>query len=290
MATTPTVLGNGPLEYTDPSGKQVSIPLSALFFDHNHQLSVDPSKWPAALPGFVASLLADLAQQQLIVPAPVASPKPAMVITASDAGSAGNGIKVTITSTPNVDPTQTTFSFKVEETDTYTGLTLATIAQVLGTDKAPSTTPGLVHVVQGTLAASGLPALVSKQVFTQPTPPPPPPPPGPNAQSVVNDKTKAAWVTLEAKKIGADGVLTTVTIANVNTTNNTFDLTAYWTKTASGITLATLQTNLASLGYEIVGTSPGGIFSVPSAGVIQLTGGTDSPGATAASAVVFAGQ
>lgn len=292
MATTPTVLGNVPLEFTDPnSGNQISIPLSALFFDptKNNQLSVDSSKWPdpstasVRLPGFVASLLADLAQQRLIVPAPVASPNPAMIITATDPGSAGNGIKVTITSTPSADPTQTTFTLKVEETDTYTGLTLASISSVLGTDKAAGTTPGLAHVVKGTLAASGLPGAVTKQAFT----------PGPSAQSVVKDNTAtpANWVTLEAKKPGADGALTVVTIANVDTTNKTFDLTLYWTKSSTGITLATLQTNLATLSYEIGASAPkGGIFSVPAAGAVQLTGGADGASPSAASAIVFAGQ
>jgi hypothetical protein len=303
MATTPTVLGGGPLEYTDPnSGKQISIPLSALFFDpkKNNQLSVDSTKWPdpkatpVTLPPFVTSLLADLSQQQLILPAPVASPKPALIVTATDPGSAGNGIKLTIAiTTPNVDPTQTVFSIKVEETDLYPGLTLSTIAQVLGTDKKAGTTPGLVHVVDGTLAASGLPAAVASQPFTQPAPPPPPPPPGPNAQSVLmnNAKVPAAFVTLEAKKLGADGALTVVTIANVDSTKNTFDLTAYWTKSATGIKLATLQSSLATLAYDIGGSlPPSKIFSVPAAGPVQLAGGTDGTSPTAASAVVFAGQ
>lgn len=302
MATTPTVLGNGPFEYTDPnSGKQISIPLSALFFDptKNNQLSINSKDWPdpstttITVPPFVASMLASLAAEQLVVPVPVASPKPAMVLTATDTGSTGNGIKVTITTTPNLDPTKTAINIKVEETDTYTGLTLATIAQVLGTDKAVGSTPGLVHVVQGTLAASGLPGAVAKQAFTLPAPPPPPPPPGPSARSVVNNnaKTPAPWVTLEAKRPGPDGAVTVVTIANVNTTANTFDLTASWTKSVTGITLATLQTSLANLGYDVIGAAPpSGIFSVPAAGVVQLTGGTDGSSATAASAIVFAGQ
>lgn len=290
MATTPKVLGNVPLEFTDPnSGKQISIPLSALFFDptKNNQLSIDSNKWPdprttpVTLPGFVASLLADLAQQRLIVPAPVPSPKLAMIITATDPGSAGNGIKVTITSTPNADPTQTTFTIQIDETDTYTGLKLASISSVLGTDKAAGSTPGLAHVVQGTLAGSGLPGVVTtRQNFSG----------SPSAQSEVKDNTQAHWVTLEAKKPGADGTQTSLTIANVDTTKNTFDLSLYWAKSISGITLATLATNLASLGYEIAAAAPKGIFSVPAAGVVQLTGGADGPPASAASAIIFAGQ
>jgi hypothetical protein len=294
MATTPTVLGNGPLEYTDPnSGKQISIPLSALFFDpkNNNQLSIDPSKWPdpnttpITLPGFIPSILKNLVQQQLILPAPTPVPKQAMIITATDPGTAGNGIKVTTAITAsNPDPTQTVFSVQVEETDVYTGLTISTISQVLGTDKKASANPGLLHVVLGTLAGSGVPGKVSKQAFTL-SPPPPPPAPDPSAQSVVNDNAKKQWVILEAKKPGPDGALTVVSIDNVDKVNGTFDLTAYWTKTVTGIKLATVQTNLGSLGYVIGASAPqGGIFSVPAAGVVQLTGG--APG-TPASAVLF---
>lgn len=297
MATTPTVLGTGPFEYTDPKGKQVLIPLSALVFK-NGQLSVDSTKWPTpnsasiTLPGFVNPMLGSLAQQDLIVPVPTPAPKPAMTLTAADAGSAGNGIKVTITTgSLNVDPTQTTFSLKIEETDTYPGLMPTTIATVLGTDKSAGTQPGLVHVVQSSLPAAGMPAAVSKQPFTQPAPPPPPPPPGPNAQSVLmnNAKTPAPFVTLEAKKIGADGALTVVTIANV--TGTTFDLTAYWTKTVSGLTLANLQSNLANMSYELtILAPPSGIISVPASAAVQLTGGIDGSPGTAASAIVFAAQ
>ena len=290
MATTPTVLGNAPLEYTDPNtGKQVSIPLSALFFDptHNNQLSVNTKIWTPAVPPFIPSLLADLAQQGLIVPVPAATQKPAMTLTAADTGSAGNGIKVTISAVkPNVDPTQTTFTVKIEETDTYTGLTAASIVTILGTDKTPGTQPGLVHVVQSTTPANGLPAAVSKQAFTQPTAPPPPPLPGPNAQSVLtnNAKTPVPFLTLEAKRIGPDGALTVVTIANVTAT--TFDLTAYWSKTVSGVTMATLPSNVA---YELaISPPPSGIISPPAAASVQLSGGTDGSSATAASAIVFA--
>jgi len=280
MATTP-VLGNGPFEYTDPStGKQVSIPLNALNFSSG-QLSINSGSWPASVPAFVTAILSNLAQQGLIVPMPTPAPKAALVITATDPGTSGNGIKVTATvTTPNADPTQTVFSLKVEETDSYPGLTIKTITQVLGTDKKASTNPGLVHVVDGTLAASGVPAKVSKQALTLPASPPP----SASAQTVINDGSKSAWVTLEAKKPGQDGTLTTVSIDNVDTKAGTFDLTACWVKTVTGITLLNLKTTLAGLAYDVGASAPqSGIYSVP-AGMVHLTGG--APG-TPASAVLF---
>lgn len=281
MSTTPTVLGNVPLEYTDPvSGKQVSIPLSALKFT-NGQLSVDSSVWKPAVPGFVASLLATWAQQGLIVPVPAAAPKPAMTLTAADAGSTGNGIKVTISNVKlNIDPTQTTFNLKIEETDTYTGLTPTSIITVLGTDKAAGTQPGLVHVVQSTTPATGMPAAISKQTLAIGG--------GASAQLKLmnNAATPAPFLTLEAKRAGTDGTQTTVTIANVQAT--TFDLTACWSKTVTGATLATLQSNVA---YELkILPPPSGIISPPAAASAQLSGGSDGSSASAASAIVFAAQ
>ncbi len=294
MSTTPTVLGSEPLEYTDPnSGKQVSIPLSALFFDpkNNNQLSIDPTKWPdpnttpVTLPPFIPSMLKNLVQEQLILPAPSPAPKQAMIITATDPGSAGNGITVTVTiTTTSADPTQTIFTIKIDETDTYAGLTPATMVQLLGTDKTAGTKPGLVHVVQASLPAVGLPALAAKQQLNTPVPKPA------TAQSIYqtdlmnNAATPARFVTLEAKKKGPDGNLIFVTISNV--TSSAFDLTASWTKTVTGITLPTLQASLANLAYEVGAlTPPGGIFSVPASGVVQLASGASG---TPASAVLFA--
>jgi hypothetical protein len=281
MSTTPTVLGNVPLEYTDPvSGKQVSIPLSALKFT-NGQLSVDSSIWKPAVPGFVASLLATWAQQGLIVPVAAAAPKPAMTLTAGDAGSTGNGIKVTISNVKlNIDPTQTTFNIKIEETDTYTGLTPASIVTILGTDKAAGTQPGLVHVVQSTTPANGMPAAISKAAMAVPSG-------GSNAQKQLmnNAATPAPFLTLEAKRAGTDGTQTTVTIAVQATT---FDLTAYWSKTVTGATLATLQSNVA---YELkILPPPSGIISPPAGASAQLSGGSDGSSPSAASAIVFAAQ
>jgi phage tail sheath gpL-like len=297
MSTTPTVLGNVPLEYTDPNtGKQVSIPLNALFFDpaHNNQLSINTSIWTPAVPAFIAKLLADLAQQQLIVPAPVASPKPALVITASDAGSSGNNIQVVFAITgANADPTQVTFSMTVTETDTYTGLSLTSgaptyIETVLGSDTVKSPSPGLAHVVHGSLGTAGTPVLPSPATFKVTNP-------NPNARCDVksSDATPKLLFTLEAKKKGKDGEQTSVLSVGANAKDATlFDLSIQWQQQATGLTLANVQANVkTALCYEIMVSPPSsGVYSIPAAGTLQLTGGTDGASAAKASAIVFAGQ
>jgi hypothetical protein len=273
--------------------------LTAMYFDtaSNNQLTIDSAKWSfsGATAALVALLLKNAVQQQLIVPAPTASPKPALAITAADPGSAGNNITVTTAiTTPNLDPTQVVFSITIGETDFYSGLKIDTLGAALGTDVKPLPNPGLVHALNATLPASGLPAAITDQVLTLPPPPPPPPLPGPSARIVLNNNVKPTpgpFVTLEAKKPGPDGILTTVTVGNVNTTNNTFDLTVKWSKQATGVTLLNLQAKLADLGYEIVGAAPpSGIISVPAGGSFSLTGGADGSPGTAASAVIFANQ
>lgn len=298
MSTTLSALGNVPLEYTDANGKQISIPLSALKFT-NGQLSVDSSKWPtpsgsATLPGFVTSMLTNLAQQGVIVPAPVPSPKPAMAVTAKDPGSAGNNIVLTFAvTTPNLDPTQVKFSMTVTETNTYTGLSLTPAAKtyvetVLGSDTVTSPSPGLAHVIHASLGATGTPALPSPATFKVNNPP------SPKARLDVKstDATPKLLFTLEAKKAGKDGELTSVLSVGANAGDATlFDLSIQWTKQVNNLTLANVAANTGALSYEVAVAAPSsGIFSIPQANSVQLSGGADGASPTAASAIVFAGQ
>lgn len=308
MSTTSTVLGNVPLEYTDPAtGKQVSIPLSALKFT-NGQLKVDtPGTWPnpsnppsptppyIKLPDFVNSMLTNLAQQGVIIPAPTPSPKPAMVVTAQDPGSAGNNIVLTfaLTTPPNLDPTQVKFSMTVTETESYKKLTLTSgkpnyIETVLGSDTVTSPTPGLAYVIHASLGAAGTPALPSPATFKVTNPP------SPKARLDVKstDAVPKLLFTLEAKKAGKDGEFTSVFSVGANADDaSLFDLTIQWTRQVTNLTLANVATNTGPLGYEVAVAAPfSGIFSIPQANSVQLSGGTDGFSPTAASAIVFAGQ
>lgn len=302
MATTSAV-GNGPVEFTDDKGDQVSIPLGALRFkDGVLTIPVDPTTgryptWPpygnytAGTKTLIANLLNDLASEQLIVPAPVASPKPALVIQAADPGAPGNNISVGIKVTSQPDPTQTKFDVTVTATESYPGLTVATIEKLLGSNTAPPVTLRLVHVIHASITSDpkGVPdPIVSNYPLTGPS--------GASTKASVDVKDSNAKVvfTLEAKKDGIDGAKTTVTISNVDSTKLTFDLQAVWSKSAAGATIGTVQQLIHdNLGYEVtVSPPPSGVFSVPrdtGSAPIQLSGGADGPPASAALATVFAG-
>jgi hypothetical protein len=286
-----SVVGSGPVELTLSTGQFVSIPLSALYFDTDGTLKAD--NWPPLknYPGgdqeVIKSWLAHLVTNNLVTKLVAAPPKPAMVVKATDPGSAGNSVQVqTKVTKVDPDPTKTTFDITITETDTYTGLSAATIKNVLGTEKAPGS--GLVHVVD----ASVKPGLVPDQAKS-PYKLPAPGAPGAAPRVDVVDASNAVVFTLEAKKPGPDGKGTTVTITNVDTNAKTFALTATWTKkTATGVTVATLQQGTAGLGlgYEVNIAPPTGVtYSVPKDGTVTLTGGYDGTPPANASATIFAG-
>jgi hypothetical protein len=151
----------------------------------------------------------------------------------------------------------------------------------LGSDTVQGSKPGLAHVLHASLATTGTPATVA--VFKAASA-------NVKAQADVKtaDATPKLVFTLEAKRKGKDGEQTTATVAPNASDPTTFDLTLTWTKQATNLTLANVQANAATLGYDVQVAPPAsGIFSVPAVGTVQLTGGTDGSSATAASAVIF---
>ena len=272
-----SVMGNGPFEFTNANGNQVSIPLSALSFDSANVIQVDPAWQAKAAPGM--AFLQYLVQAGTISAAPSPSPFPAMVIQAADPGWGGNNIQVTVKNVkPSVsgDPTQTTFSLVVTEIDVYSGLTAANVQSTLANLR------GLVQVQQnsmdpkggvpigfsGGLSASPSELLAEVQI--------------PDSESL---GSPSVFCTLVAKKSGLDGALTTVTITPG--AGGTFSLKATWIKEADSITVLNVAAKVQQcLAYEIAVSPPSsGVYSVPAAGSVTLSGG----GAGAASATLFTG-
>jgi len=293
VGTTTQVTGNGPLEFTNANGRQVSIPLSALYFDQNGTLQVD-STWAAASGLKAGSGVLGYAQSEgLIKPAPAPPPFAAMLIKAAGPGAGGNNIKITISDlAPATDPTQTTFSITVTETDTYSGLTASTIESTLGSSTVSGSTlvpvktgssPGLVQVESGSVDTNGFPLAISNASLNG----------DPAELAVDGDGSPAVVFTLLAKQAGADGANTLVDISPNSTspptsTAPTFTLTASWSRMINDVTLATLASTVQSeFGYEIAVSLPGsGAYSVPAAATSMLSGG--NPG-TPASATLFTG-
>jgi hypothetical protein len=278
---TRAALGSGPIGFTDPAnGNQVLIPLSALAFDAGGNLLPATSYSQA-----IQSWLQYLAARGEITPAPAAPPQTALVIKAADAGVAGNNIRFEVTDLqpdpqmPN-DPTRDTFSVKVTETETYPGLTPATIKAVLGTEKAAGTQPGLVHVLEADTPAFPKPigptALQNGDATTK-------------AKLAVGGDPGGTAFNLEARKVGTDGnaVKVAVAVSKADPNNPTFTLTGTWTKTATAVTAATFQTAMQAMSYDVVVAPPdGGQFLVPAAGSVALSGGAETAAATQAQAAV----
>ena len=271
----PAVLANGPIGFTD-SGQQKAIPLPDLYFDASGLIKAD--KWPpynsstAALKNSIDAWLQHLVRNGDLVKDTQQTPAAAMVITAKDPGAAGNSIKIVVSNVREdvANPPNKIFDVTVTETDTYTGLTPATIKDLLGTAAGGGQKPGLVFI--SSAAAPVLPAAGANPLSTDP------------AKATINkaDATPGAF-DVTAKRGGVDGALTVVTIKDV--VGQTFTLVAVWTKSANGILPAAFSTQFA---YEIVVSAPpgGGALLVPAPGTLVLAGGADAQGPTAASTVV----
>lgn len=287
-------IGSNPFEFTDLNGKQVSIPLATLKFTSG-VLGVDSTVWPpltrgdyqAPLPAQIAALLAELTKAQVFAPPVPAAPKPAMVISAADAGTAGNNITVEIalTLSADLDPTKATFNVTVTETQIYAGLSTATIKSVVGTETTPGSQPGLAHIVNASLDLTLLPATLASTVFPTGTA-------GVKAKLNILDgsATPTNVFTLEARKPGPGSQFATASISAVDSVAKTFTLTLKWKTKVTGAKLLTIQNDLAPLADEITVAPPSsGAFSVPAttAAPVALSGGSAT---ASASAVLFAGE
>jgi len=246
------VLGNGPIAFTDQSGKMLLIPLSALTIDGNTIQTSPPYDKDE-----IRQWLQYLVNIGSLTPGTAPSPKPVMVIQATDPGLAGNNIQVifsNIVPDPG-DPTnadKTTFDATVTETDMYKGLSIDStspsfIKTVLGTDKAPKS--GLVHVLDTdnpSLPKAGIYPLTGGGASAK------------SSTQIPGDPSGTAF-NVEAKKNGQDGDDTTVAISNVDATAKTFTLTAVWTQSVKEIKLADLPNKLqGSSKYEIIVNKPNG--------------------------------
>ncbi|HEY6390954.1 MAG TPA: hypothetical protein VIX89_06740 [Bryobacteraceae bacterium] len=252
---------NGPIEFMDrDTGKQVSIPLSAVYFDGSAVKAEGDiyNQYKAAADDW----LKYLASTGLLVADATPPAQPAMVISAASPGRNGNHIQITFSNfTPDANPANTTFNVLVAETDTYTGLTLATIQQVLGSVAGGGTDPGLVFVPGATPAV--MPGVVTDLPLM-----------GDPATVKLPDGHGGDSFSVTAKGTGPDGALTKVTIKDPNTGAGTFTLIANWSKPKSAIKVADIQTNFA---YEIAVAAPAtGTLLPPAPGTVTLSGGADA--------------
>ena len=210
---------------------------------------------------------------------PTSTATVAMIFTAADAGSAGNNIVVSINVHQGADLAHSTYDVTVTETDTYTNLNMSTIESVLGSDTVKGSSPGLVRVQHQGLTQA-LPPSGTFQLTGGAANAP--------ASVKISQPGTTLALTLLAKKNGVDGARTSVQIVT-SPAGGSFNLTATWTKTVLGVTVANTQAALAALNYEVTVAPPaGGSFALP--GVtpnqpIRLVGGSDATGTRAAGKV-----
>lgn len=189
-----------------------------------------------------------------------------MHFVAVDAGVTGNNIRVTV---ENLDTTTNppTFDITVVEESTFSGATIGTLDRLLGYEASNS--PNLAHVIRASVEQNpnGLPVAGQYEFSVAQTP---------SARANVPDPTGKVAFTLEAKREGTDGTLTTATVANVTAGVSpvTFDLTLEWTKTLPKQSMANFGSIAAGLAYEVVVTAGGSGSTLPSEGSTALAGGS----------------
>ena len=270
----------GPIAFNF-GGKQYEIPLSQLFFDDTGAIKAD--LWAPYTTGTtdfqnaVGAWLRYLAKTDVLTKAAKSAAPPAMLITAASAGAAGNSITITIANVKETSPGSGSFVFDatVAETDQHKGLTKDNIRDRLGTPTSTGSEPGLVFVwttpatldvpKAGTYAASGA-----------------------NAEFTIdkNSGTGTAFKLRAKAGTNADQLLTSVVITDPDS-NGVFDLTATWSKSATGINAAGFAA-AGAFDYDItVADAPGQTaLGTPAAGTYKLSGGAEKSDAVPAKAIL----
>lgn len=271
------VLGDSPLQFTTREGHQLLIPLLALYFDAAG--SVQPDRWAAYAKlgkdqDTLKTFLQSLAAQGLLAPADALAPTPAVAFMALDPGVAGNSIRVKIANVvpfngPPPDPAKATCDLTVTETAVYPEVSVdaaapSFITNLLGSDTAPLTKPGLVHLKAPVPSPVLLPKAGTYTLAGGP--------PRIFAVPLSADATKTAF-TLEAKD-SLTGPTIEVVIAAVDAGKKTFSLTV--SRLASkNVKVDDLLKNNQGFEHAVEASAPKSGLGVPAAGTFQLAGGTD---------------
>ncbi|HEX3153134.1 MAG TPA: hypothetical protein VHV32_00855 [Candidatus Angelobacter sp.] len=267
-------IGSGPISFVDAHQSQQEIPLSAITFGPN---GVDASAWPlyTANKAVVDGLLKQMVVQGFISPGTKSAAAPSLKITASEPGQTGNATTVTFV---NPSASAGTVDVTVTANEIYPGLALSTIGNALGTSAAQAN--GLVFLESNN---NKVPKSSSGNISG-----------GPNFDYIVPEPggDAAGAFTLKAAAAGlsdADAQLIKIVVTLDPLPATTFTLQVSWTKTVTGVTLATLENNATNPFAILVSFTGAAGGPLPAAGTVSLLGGaaaTSSP-AVNATATVF---
>jgi hypothetical protein len=289
------VVGTAPISFTDSTGAQKSVPLSALEFSGSAlQVTQDPAKgWVTELKPPDAKTLLAVANARLaageLTPPPVRPPSPAIAVTAVHPGPESNNIVVTAAITPDPDhpgqPLSATIKFTATETDMYAGLSTATdVAKAIGVDipsgqdGAPLAGTGLVVVKSSSVAtANTLPADHQHAVLT---------PAGFEVKAA--DSSVLFTLVPRAGYSGSGGLSADVALHLDPSGATTFTVTATYDSAAESgtqpeVTILTLNALPSQVAYLVTAGAPPAGAMLPAAGPpipsVQLSGG--GPGVAA---------
>jgi hypothetical protein len=277
--TTVDVVGTAPLSFTDSTGAQQFVPLSALQFEGS-KVTVR-SSWSASFDAAETITLLAVAASRVaageLAPPPTQPPAPAIALTAARTGPETSNIEVTVTP-DSPSPLTAKLTFQAVETDTYSGLdTAATAAARIGVDtpagaESPPAGTGVVVIKASSVSTSK--ALPVKQEASALT----------GAGFAVKDKDDKTLFTMLPRPgyAGTGGISVAVT---VDPSATTFTVTATYdsdkeTGTNSTVTLTSLGALPAKVAYLVTASAPPGGAALPAAGTVRLAGG--APGIAAA--------
>jgi hypothetical protein len=284
---TSTVIGNGPIGFTDKDGNQKFIPLSSLYFEGS-EIKVVSSQLYTKNKLTVDAVLKNLIDGGFLTAGANPPPKPALVLKAAIPGAAGNSITVTFSNiVVNLNtPGNSTFDATITAKETYSGLSFDSnsssfIKKVLGTETIIASSPGLVRAKDSdaptqptdkqsyTLAGGGVGKSHVDITGTSP---------GPTA------------FTVEAWKVGSEGDNITIKISEVDAIAKTFTLIVeFKPQLITGIKLTDLPDKLAGSGFVITVAKPdSGAYAIPALGTVILGGGADAKAASTATAIAVA--
>ncbi|MDD5034276.1 MAG: hypothetical protein PHE55_05920 [Methylococcaceae bacterium] len=277
--STINVLANGPINFTAKDGSQKSLPISDISYAGG-KFHIAPEWLSANKIGGkdfdendITPLLGQLNKEGVLQTVETPSTSKAMVVTAADVGALGNTIEVSFSKFQRPAGGTVSFDVTVTETIIYKNVTPTTVKTILGATADEK--PGMIFV-----SSAGTPKIPGKADNPYPLA-------GDPAKAQILDATAATAFEVTAKKGGPDSALITVAISELTSTD--FTLTAVWSKTATGMTAATLKANPFSYKIKIDPPITGGDLGIPSEGIVKLFGGVDAQSATSASAVVIAG-
>lgn len=259
---------SGPIEFCSKDGVQSSLPIQKFSYE-NGDFKID-DEWlqanPTASEADLKLLLKKLQVQGFLTPVVEPPPVPAMIISAAAPGEAGNKIQIAI-GKAKVSGGKKTFDAEITQKITYPNLKIADLGAAVGTDPDSQPEGAMVFLSKAPADAT----FPKEGTYT-----------ADDSQKIsIDAETTETAFELTATR---DAGTTKAEIKKI--TDDTFTLTTTWTDSAIEQDVETFAEAFPDA-ITVQPPTEGGDITVPAAGIVPLSGGTDAKESTAASAVLF---